>query len=335
MINFVSKVMSFLLKMMNSAFKKMDSVLKMQDVAWPVVSATADFFASRVNRSAHPSKNWTVLQVIGPDEHSYIQDSNTYTNVAAGLTMAFAFEAASILGLSPPSLADWKAKSASMYVPVQRYCLSWKNASTSGCPADDIVAIHPQYDGYHGQDINQADVALLQWPLHLPMSTAVAVDDLTYYAQRSSGSDTKGFYTGDSSYAIAMLFAGQRKAAEAQLDFAFDHMLGPFNIWTETDPKVAAHNSTGNLNFLTGAGGFLENIVFGYGGLHYSEAGLSIGASLPPFGVTELTLRGIAFAGGTVRLVINGTHQTLSRTSGGQLRVAGGAQNGGNVRQKL
>ena len=65
--------------------------------------------------------------------------------------------------------------------------------------------------------------------------------------------------------------------------------------------------------------------MFGYGGLHYSEAGLSIGASLPPFGVTELTLRGIAFAGGTVRLVVNGTHQTLSRTSGGQLSVAAAA----------
>ena len=34
----------------------------------------------------------------------------------------------------------------------------------------------------------------------------------------------EGFYTGDSSYAIAMLFAGQRKAAEAQLEFAFDHV---------------------------------------------------------------------------------------------------------------
>ena len=32
--------------------------------------------------------------------------------------------------------------------------------------------------------------------------------------------------TGDSSYAIAFLFAGQRDAAAAQLAFAFDHMLG-------------------------------------------------------------------------------------------------------------
>jgi trehalose/maltose hydrolase-like predicted phosphorylase len=293
----------------------------LKDVAWPIVSSTADFFASRANRSSDPSGNWTVLQVIGPDEHSYIQDSNTYTNVAAGCVMAFAAEAASLLGLTPPSLATWIAKAASMYVPVQQFCLPWPNASTAGCPPSELVDIHPQYLGYHGQDINQADVALLQWPLHMPMDPAIAKNDLRYYAARSSGSDTKGFYTGDSSYAVAMLFAGERQAAEAQLAFAFDHQLGPFHIWTETNPKVAAHNGTGNLNFLTGAGGFLENIVFGYGGLHYSADGLEMTASLPPMNVTSLTLRGIAFAGGSVRLVVNATHQTLSRMSGCGLRL--------------
>ena len=157
--------------------------------------------------------------------------------------------------------------------------------------------------------------------MHLPMDKAVASADLTYYAKRSSGSDTKGFYTGDSSYAIAMLFDGQRDAAQSQLAFAFDHQVGDFNIWTETDPKVASHNGTGNLNFLTGAGGFLENIVFGYGGLQYSATGLSISASLPPYNINQFTLRGIAFGDGTVRLVVNSTHQTLSRTAGGDLTV--------------
>ena len=123
-----------------------------------------------------------------------------------------------------------------------------------------------------------------------------------------------------------MLFAGERAAAEKQLVLAFDHMLGPFNIWTETDPQVATHNSTGNLNFLTGAGGFLENFVFGYGGVHYSGDGLSLSPSLPPGGATGLTLRGVAFAGGTVKVAVNSTHATLSRTSGCSLTV-GAAKN--------
>ena len=70
-----------------------------------------------------------------------------------------------------------------------------------------------------------------------------------------------------------------------------------------------------------GAGGFLENIVFGYMGLRYEPSGLSIAPSLPPYNVSELTLRGVAFAGGTVRLTVNSTHLTLSRTSGTQLTV--------------
>ena len=137
-----------------------------------------------------------LLNVIGPDEHSYITDSNTYTNAAAGRVMAFAAEAAQTLGLAPPSLATWKSMADSMLIDTQKFCRPWQNASVDGCPEGEVVTIHPQYDGYHGQDINQADVALLQWPLHLPMAPEVAAADLEYYASRSSGSDTKGFYTG-------------------------------------------------------------------------------------------------------------------------------------------
>ena len=35
----------------------------LKEVVYPVVAATADFFLSRANRSAHASKNWTFLQV--------------------------------------------------------------------------------------------------------------------------------------------------------------------------------------------------------------------------------------------------------------------------------
>jgi hypothetical protein len=218
---------------------------------YPLVSATADYFASRVNRSS-TAANWTLNNVIGPDEHSYVQNGNTYTNYAAGQVMLFAVEAAELLGRKPASLEEWRLKGSSMSVPLKKYCLSWRNASVDGCPAGEVVTIHPQYEGYHGEDINQADVALLQWPLHATMDSAVALDDLRYYAQRSSGSDTKGFYTGDSSYAIAMLFMGQAEAAAAQFQLAFHHMVGAFNIWTETDPTVA--HGMGHLNFLTGAG---------------------------------------------------------------------------------
>ena len=43
------------------------------------------------------------------------------------------------------------------------------------------MEIHPQYDGYHGQDINQADVVLMQWPFHDVMTDPkVAANDRAY-----------------------------------------------------------------------------------------------------------------------------------------------------------
>jgi len=303
----------------------------LNDVAWPVISATADFFLSRANETKD-GRNFTFLNVIGPDEHSYIVDSSTYTNAAAQFLFAFAADAASILKLTPKTLQQWKTVGPKMLVNTSKFCLHWPNASLVGCPPDEIVEIHPQQASYHGQDINQADVALLQWPLHLPMDAKVAKNDLLYYAERSSGSDTKGFYTGDSSYAVAMLFLGMRAEAAAQLAFANDHQISAFNIWTETDPKVASHNGTGNLNFLTGAGGFMENIVFGYGGLRYDQHGLHLSASLPTEqGVTALVIRGVAFGGGTVRLEVSATQQSLSRTSGPPLTVT----SSGGMREAL
>ena len=94
-------------------------------------------------------------------------------------------------------------------------------------------------------------------------------------------------------------------------------MLGPFNIWTELDPTVASGHSTGNLNFLTGAGGFLENIVFGYVGVQYAKQGLSISPTLPKFGVDGVVLRGLSFRGGTVRVEVNSTHMLLSQSVAG------------------
>jgi hypothetical protein len=78
--------------------------------------------------------------------HIYI-GRNRYTNVAAGLTMAFAVEAATILGLSPPSLADWEAKSASMYVPLQQYQLRPTNTMRHECAQE--VSLEPAEAMFH------------------------------------------------------------------------------------------------------------------------------------------------------------------------------------------
>ena len=72
------------------------------------------------------------------------------------------------------------------------------------------------------------------------------------------------FSEGDSSYSIAWLSLNNRTAADAQFQLAFLHMdLAHFNIWTEKTAEL----SYGHLNFITGAGGYLQNFLFGYAGL--------------------------------------------------------------------
>ena len=135
---------------------------------------------------------------------------------------------------------------------------------------------------------------------------------------------TAGFYTGDSAYSIAWLQLGNRSAADAQFDLAFEHMdLAHFYVWEEK-----SFGDYGNLNFITGAGGFLQNLVFGYAGLRYDDAGASLAPLLPPHGVTSLKLRAVSL--GTSRFSLEYDAQRLTATllSGAPVRVSDEAAGG-------
>jgi trehalose/maltose hydrolase-like predicted phosphorylase len=82
----------------------------------------------------------------------------------------------------------------------------------------------------------------------------------------------------------------------------------PFNVRTET-----AENNTGY--FLTGSGGFLQSLIFGYTGLRIRTAGL-VQAYPPmlPEGWRSMTLRDI---------VVRGRHESIrvARDAAGQIRL--------------
>ena len=264
----------------------------LKDEAWPLVRDSADFFVSRAKRHSSTG-NWTWLGVICPDEGAGIQDSNAYTNAIAAETMKFALATAERFGLEWSSRGNWSQISSSVYLPIVDY---------------NGTMVHPEYENYTGAPINQADVALMQYPLQLPLDPSLAKNDLLYYQARSSGPSTAGFYTGDSAYSIAWLQLGNRSAADAQFDLAFEHMdLGHFNVW-----KEKSFGNFGNLNFITGAGGYLQNYLNGYAGVRYSDAGISLKPYLPPHGVTSLALRGLFLSGSRVH--IEYTSDTLVAT---------------------
>lgn len=67
-------------------------------------------------------------------------------------------------------------------------------------------------------------------------------------------------------------------------------------------------------NFLTGAGGFLQQVLFGYTGLRITEKGLV--EKYPPMlpeGVTEMTGTNIHFRGKTFDVVVRNGKTILTR----------------------
>lgn len=52
-------------------------------------------------------------------------------------------------------------------------------------PFDTKRQMHPEYEGYADQDIKQADVVLLGFPLLWPMDPKIRENDLLFYANKT------------------------------------------------------------------------------------------------------------------------------------------------------
>ena len=78
-------------------FRASKNTTWLKHTGWPLVQASAEYFASRV--VVDPSSgNFTLLNVIPPDERAGLVNSSVYTNAAAAETLRFAHEVAILLG---------------------------------------------------------------------------------------------------------------------------------------------------------------------------------------------------------------------------------------------
>jgi len=79
------------------------------------------------------------------------------------------------------------------------------------------------------------------------------------------------------------------------------YLRPPFQVLAETP-------SNNNTNFITGAGAFLQQFIFGYPGLRFSgDKGLSrTFAGLLPDGISRLVLRNVSIRGRRVDIVTGG-----------------------------
>lgn len=113
---------------------------------------------------------------------------------------------------------------------------------------------------------------------------------------------------------------------------ASENILAPFAVWSEVPNPDHPGYDAGILNFITGAGGFIQNVVNGYAGLRYrwndnatTTGALSAVMRLKPVlipGTTSSTWRDIKFAQSTFTMNVDGASKVTTLTMTGSAQGA-------------
>lgn len=235
----------------------------LKEKGWPILSQTADFWASRVERNG--TSQFDIKNVVAADEWAENVDNNAFTNAAAKLNLKNANLAAVILGL--PLNKDWELVEKN--IPVLKF-------------PDGVTKEHASYKG---EGIKQTDVNLLAYPLKTITDKNQIEKDLGYYETRIPDEGTPAM-----THAIfALLYARTGNAEKAYSYFkeAYQPNLNPpFRVIAETKGGT-------NPYFATGAGGVLQSVLMGFGGLDITNKGIVQIPSVLPSNWKSLKITGV------------------------------------------
>jgi trehalose/maltose hydrolase-like predicted phosphorylase len=235
----------------------------LREKGWPILSATANFWASRVERNG--PGNYDIKNVVAADEWAENVDNNAFTNAAAKANLQYATQAAQLLGLTPDP--DWM--NVANNIPILKM-------------ADGVTKEHASYKG---EGIKQADVNLLAYPLSEITDPKQIQKDLSYYEKRVPAEGTPAM----TQAVFATLYARLGDAEKAYHFFKdgyVPNLLPPFRVIAETRGGT-------NPYFATGAGGILQSVLFGFGGLSITANGIKKGKMTLPKNWKSLKITGV------------------------------------------
>jgi protein-glucosylgalactosylhydroxylysine glucosidase len=222
------------------------------DSAWlahsgfPVIRATADFW---VNRATYDSTrdSYHINNVVSVAEGLVGVNDDAYTNSVAKRNLEIATAASARLG----ARADprWAMVAAKLHMPFDSTTQSFR--TYEGAPDSTLGWITP----------------LLSYPLGVPMSDRAKRTHLAQ-ATRKIKDEESGAMMGVTLLSVDAAELGDRALVDTLLPYSYRaHLQGPFLMLSETPANHA-------VNFLTGAGGFLQQVIFGFTGLRVGKAGL-------------------------------------------------------------
>jgi trehalose/maltose hydrolase-like predicted phosphorylase len=239
---------------------------------WPVLENVAKFWVSRVERNG-PGR-YDINNVIGANEWEENIDNNAFTNGMVKTVLGYATDAAKALGKTPDP--DWMHVANN--IPILKF-------------PDGTTRENATYDGVM---IKQGDVNLLAYPLDVIQEEAQIRKDLDYYLPRLS---PDGPAMGAAILAVLYNRLGESgKAAEIFANSYKPNEVPPFGVISETAGGT-------NPYFATGAGGMLQAVINGFGGLDINDNGLIQLKTNLPKGWKELIIEGAGIDNKTYRVV--------------------------------
>ncbi|MCU0394858.1 MAG: glycoside hydrolase family 65 protein [Chitinophagaceae bacterium] len=235
----------------------------LRERGWPLLKETAEFWSSRVERKG-PGR-YEINNVVAADEWAENVNNNAFTNAAAKANLQFATQAAQLLGM--PVNPDWMEVAKN--IPI----LKMENGVTR------------EHETYKGEGIKQADVNLLAYPLKEVTDPRQIRADLEYYSQRVPDEGTPAMTQAVFTLLYARL-GDADKAFHWFRDSYLPNLNPPFRVIAETKGGT-------NPYFATGAGGVLQSMLMGFGGLEITDTGLTQLKGILPKPWKSLTLTGI------------------------------------------
>ncbi|MBR1955909.1 MAG: glycoside hydrolase family 65 protein [Bacteroidales bacterium] len=215
----------------------------LEETAWPVLKAVAEFWVSRVQKNQDGS--YSIINVVGADEYAENVDDNAFTNGAAKRVLQDVAAAAEVLGKKVDPM--------------------WKEVADNLVFTYNTERVTMEYTGYNGQLIKQTDVNMLAYPLGVITDRDHILRDIEYYFDRI---DPNG--PAMSNAIIAVLYArlGDPDMAFKVFKKSYtDKLRPPFGVLSEN-----ANNS--RVSFATGLGGILQSVIFGFAGVEITEEGI-------------------------------------------------------------
>ena len=234
----------------------------LRDRGYPVLKEVADFWSSRVERKG-PGR-FEINNVIGANEWQENIDNNAFTNGMAITVLRYATQSAKELGIVPNP--DWDV--VAQNIPILKF-------------PDGTTKENETYDGV---EIKQVDVNLLSYPLEIITDKAQIEKDLKYYEQRMSPNGPAMAHS-----ALATLYArigNPEKSYELFVKSYKPNEVPPFGVLSETAGGT-------NPYFATGAGGTLQCLIFGLGGLNITDMGIQQLKTKLPSKWKSLEIRGV------------------------------------------